>query len=98
MSFYIEIPVMLVMYTAWLFFKRLPITKAGDTIITDTPHSAPLRSSVGVRWFDLANPDIVDLHRDEYNDTVDDSIEDQQREARLKGPTRWLWKLYYYIA
>ena len=97
-SFYVEIPVMVVMYIVWITFKRLPQHKGvidpefvGSS---DTPPISPKR----VRWFDLVDISTVNLHRDEYEDAVDDLIEDQERDRRMKGRIRWLWRLYYTIA
>lgn len=101
-SLYIEIPIMLVMYLAWLFINRIPIFKSKTADPSDAPPSpstsAPAPVPRRVRWFDLVNTANVDLLRDEYKDDVSDFIEDQERERRLKGRTRWFWRLYYYVA
>lgn len=90
---------MLVMYTTWLIINRIPTTKTGaaEPAISEEPLSLtePPRRA---RWFDLVDIANVDLFRDEHKDDVEDRIEDQERERRLKGRTKWFWKLYYFVA
>ncbi|GJE95838.1 amino acid permease [Phanerochaete sordida] len=105
-SFYIEIPIMIVMYLIWLFVNRIPVIKSKLADIAganDEVPPSPSTSTVAlaprrVRWFDLVDTSTVDLFKYEHHDSVDDLIEDQERERRLKGRSRWLWQLYYYMA
>ena len=91
---------MLVMYLAWLIINRIPIHRKAHARATDG--DAPLSPSAPaprrVRWFDLVDTEHVDLFRDEHKDDVNDLIEDQERDRRLKGRAWWFWKLYYYVA
>ncbi|EKM54159.1 uncharacterized protein PHACADRAFT_97068 [Phanerochaete carnosa HHB-10118-sp] len=101
-SFYVELPVMLVMYLAWLFINRTPVLKGREADASDAPPSpstsTPAPVPRRVRWFGLIDTANVDLFRDEHKDDVHDQIEDQERDLRLKGRARWLWRLYYYLA
>jgi len=90
-SFYIEIPVMIVMFAVWLVVARRrypgrPVTLSNNTLIRR------------VQWyFDVVDIDTVDLYKDEYQEEEEDNIEDAKRANRLHGKTRILWKLYYWI-
>ncbi|KAF9528497.1 amino acid permease-domain-containing protein [Crepidotus variabilis] len=106
-SFYVEIPIMLVMYVAWRLVRR-PIT-ARKPLVTDaegvdasqTPIglTTPLAGSTKVRWtthlFDLVDYKAVNLYADEYQEEADDEAD--KTEARLNGKKRWLWKVYYWV-
>ena len=88
---------MLVMYVAWLLINRAP----GPSVETEsaaTPEEPPSQNPRRVRWFDLVDTVNVDLFRDEHQDDVNDLIEDQERDRRLKGRVNWFWKLYYIMA
>ncbi|KAI0031058.1 amino acid permease-domain-containing protein [Vararia minispora EC-137] len=97
-SYYIELPVMLVMYIAWA------ATHGRDE--KTQPTALPLPSSelsagkkgVLSRWLDTVDTDTVDLRKDEYEELSTDLEEDLEREEHLKGRVRWAWKLYYLIA
>lgn len=73
-SFYIEIPVMLVMYAAWLSFKR-PLQE----LRVQDPAAQPLLLPQDVEvkrhsFHDLVDVDRVDLHADEYNEPDDEGV------------------------
>ena len=89
---------MLVMYVAWLAIKRIPARRSEDDAAADAPLSPDALAPHRVRWFDLVDTANVDLFRDEHKDDVGDLIEDQERDRRLNGRTKWLWKLYYTTA
>ncbi|KAI0052705.1 hypothetical protein FA95DRAFT_1532626 [Auriscalpium vulgare] len=89
-SFYIELPVMLVMYVTWLVVRQLAAREHRDDL---TP---PKRR--GWRLHDVVDVDTVDLKRDEYDEVEDDRHEDEERAKRLGGKMRWGWKVYYVIA
>lgn len=97
-SFYIEIPVMLVMYIAWLAIKRLPTLNA--EVNFPAPSEVPLHPPAPrrLRWHDLVDTAAVDLTRDEHKDDVNDTIEDQERDRRLQGRGWVFWKLFYFVA
>ncbi|KAH7888453.1 amino acid permease-domain-containing protein [Phlebopus sp. FC_14] len=109
-SFYIQIPIMLVMYISWIFAKRtvvpppeLPSTSR--VLVTHLHESAdeltPLIHT-GARWnghipkpvFDIVDTRTVDLHEDEYEGDDMDEVEDEERESRLRGRLRFLWRLF----
>lgn len=104
-SFYIELPVMLVMSFGWLLVKwpsrRRPATdEAPAQPPLPATASTPLISARRFRWrwiyHDIVDTRTVDLHRDEYQEQEEDRI-DEEREARLKGGKKVLWKLYYAV-
>ena len=80
-SFYIEIPVMIVMYLGWILVKRPP--KPAER---EEPERRPL-PPVGCfgprsgrsRWHDLVDIHSLDLKRDEYQEVEEDRIDDAQR-------------------
>ena len=105
-SLYIEIPIMLFMYTLWVSLHRIPALKRifliptepieeDDEPTTSTSTSKPPKR---VRWFDLVDTVKVDLYVDEHHDEAIDHIDDQEREQRLSGRFRWFWKVYYLVA
>jgi AAT family amino acid transporter len=90
-SYYIELPAMLVMYGVWMATHR--------------PSSLPSPSLQGSRatgkarqWLDAVNVNAIDLKKDEYEELPEDLEEDVEREKHLKGRMAWAWKLYYLIA
>ncbi|PSR73129.1 hypothetical protein PHLCEN_2v10985 [Hermanssonia centrifuga] len=92
---------MLVMYLVWFLFHRRALHKVTTPTTASSSASGPPLATHAprrVRWLDLVDTETVDLHRDEHEDEVEDLIEDQERERRLKGRTRWFWKLYYIVA
>lgn len=107
-SLYIELPVMLVMYAAWMLVKspaaRLP---AGPLLPESPTSSTPLSASrraghrrrTASRWWhsDLVDVNTVDLIRDEHQEEVVDKADDEERERRVHGKARLLWKIYYWL-
>ena len=90
-SFYIEIPVMIVMFTSWLMLKRF--TRPAGRLLARDDES---RSRV---WhhLDVVDIDTVDLTQDEYTDEAEDKEEDEERRGRISGPRGLWWRLYYWI-
>ncbi|KAG6333853.1 hypothetical protein ID866_5241, partial [Astraeus odoratus] len=94
-SFYIEVPIMIVMYAAWLFVRRAVTSKANVV----TPASPPSDSAASSRAnsesalltgarkrkanvraaFDIVDLSTVDLYEDEYREIEEDVVEDEQR-------------------
>jgi amino acid transporter, AAT family len=100
-SFYIEIPVMIVMYLAWLSLtqisrRKVKVNSTENEDVAESSLSAGVPKST--RWFDIVDTAKVDLYHDEYQDEVLDQIDDQKREYRLSGKSRWFWQLYYIVA
>lgn len=88
-SLYIEIPVMIVMYVAWMLIKR-----------PDPNHMSSLASTSSRRkWYtsDLVDVNTVDLFRDEYEEALIDEVVNADREKRSQGKARWLWRVYYWL-
>ncbi|KZP12388.1 hypothetical protein FIBSPDRAFT_754937 [Athelia psychrophila] len=109
-SLYIEIPVMLVMYLAWMLIRRpdpnadaaaaakLPSSAPGDIALESDP-SSPVPAVARRKWWtsDLVDVDTVDLARDEYVEQHVDKADDARVEARARGKWRWAWKVYYWV-
>jgi amino acid permease len=89
-SYYIEIPVMIVMYTAWMLIKRPGLNGSPQTM-----------QSKRFWYSDLVDVNTVDLSKDEYHDEESDHVEDETRTRRMtKGNLglRILWRMYYLVA
>ncbi|KAI0686852.1 amino acid permease-domain-containing protein [Cytidiella melzeri] len=100
-SFYVEIPVMLVMYLVWLFLNKLRAPKRQSVDPEGAPTTGTSAGTVTTKaahWFDIVDTAEVDLYQDEYKDDVTDRIDDQDREQRLLGKKGWLWRVYYIVA
>ncbi|KAF5385971.1 hypothetical protein D9615_002336 [Tricholomella constricta] len=91
-SFYIEIPVMIVMFIIWMIVTGL--------------RSAPSNSGNGptdylparrVWYSDLVDTTTVDLFQDEYVEEEADKRDDEQRTNRIKGKKGIIWRVYYWI-
>lgn len=97
-SFYIEIPVMIVMYVGWVLLKRAPKlvgAKTGDqtsplAVGGLDPHSKS-------RWHDLVDTKSVDLKSQEYEEVEEDRIDDATRQKRLSSRAWCLWRVYYWV-
>ncbi|KAJ3810224.1 amino acid permease/ SLC12A domain-containing protein [Lentinula aff. lateritia] len=106
-SYYIEIPIMLTMYLAWMLIQRpgRP-SRINEPVneITSGPRSSSKgrRRERGGRWWynDIVDVNTVDLYRDEHDEEEEDRVDDVERERRLKGSNlvqRTLWRLFYLI-
>jgi AAT family amino acid transporter len=108
-SFYVEIPVMLVMSIGWMFAHRVSVDQVPAvtlTVASESPTATtPLltngqkrhgRQEVGRRG-DLVDHRKVDLVSDEYADVDADKVEDEERERRVRGRARWAWRVYYLL-
>ncbi|KAK7045699.1 Basic amino-acid permease [Paramarasmius palmivorus] len=107
-SFYIELPIMLVMTILWMLIRPNENKRTRHPIPSDTPTPlTPLLDAdvSGVqnkrRWWysDLVDVNTVDLYRDEYEeDLEEDKLDNERRKRRLtEGRSRFLWRLYYWI-
>lgn len=111
-SFYVELPIMVFMFIAWLYFKRPAphdyLTAEDAPLLQSDDHIAGSASSVTAittttlrrsKFHDLVDVDSVDLYTDEYMEDERDAAEEDEVAQRLKsqGPRRWLWSLYYWF-
>ncbi|KZT65962.1 hypothetical protein DAEQUDRAFT_675950 [Daedalea quercina L-15889] len=98
-SFYVEIPVMIVMYLCWVTLRRppKPAEQTGERRQLLPADCLGPRGEGGSRWFDLVDIQNLDLKRDEYEEEEADRIDDATRQKRLEGRAGWLWRLYYWI-
>ncbi|KAF8170300.1 amino acid permease-domain-containing protein [Mycena galopus ATCC 62051] len=101
LSFYIEVPVIIVMYFAWALLHRQAVPHPPQTAPSD---SSPLLArrlgeSPGGKprkWFaDLVDVRTADLNSDQYEDEEEDR-EDEERHS--DNSRTWLRRLYYYLA
>jgi amino acid permease len=92
LSYYIEIPAMVVMFTVW---RTLSFHRSSDkTPLLNSTQPAVQHSF----WTgDVADLDTIDLTRYEYIEDEADRRDDEQRISRQQGGTRWLWNLYYWL-
>lgn len=86
-SFYIELPVLLVMSILWLIVRA--------RLDKDTDTSSATKRRV---WHDVVDVSTADLTSDEYVEVEEDRIDNDKRERHLKGKYRWFWRAYYLIA
>ncbi|CDO69261.1 hypothetical protein BN946_scf185042.g163 [Trametes cinnabarina] len=107
-SFYIEIPVMIVMYLAWMILRRpIPASGIPPSALSSPPaaaaeEQAPRRTLAARVWHRLTyvdNVDIrtVDLKRDEHEEDPADLVDDLKREAHLKGRWGFFWRVFYAV-
>ncbi len=94
-SFYIELPVMALMYVLWLLVQRVR-----HLPVPSTPPSAspPVVTRPAQPFFDFVDITRVDLYADEHEEGQVDKHEDEARAQRLHGRARWAWALYYLVA
>ncbi|KAJ7039178.1 amino acid permease-domain-containing protein [Mycena alexandri] len=99
LSFYIEVPVIIMMYFSWALFKNRPA--ASRPAETEPSASSPLlgrrrsRSPPRKLWFtDLVDVQTVDLNSDQYEEDEADKRDEEQH-----GAQTGIWRrLYYYLA
>ncbi|KAH9485215.1 putative amino-acid permease PB1C11.02 [Psilocybe cubensis] len=103
-SFYIEIPVMVIMLIAWLLLNRTaPETAQSEAQMA--PELSQLlpdsNNNLGIkpmpRLSDLVDVNVVDLYRDEYLEVEGDFEVEDKVTKRLNGRLGHLWRLYYWI-
>lgn len=82
---------MIVMYLAWMIIKRPDPNALASSNSTATPTRR--------KWWtsDLVDINTVDLLREEYEEQAVDEEDDQKMEKRLKGRSRWAWRVYYWV-
>ena len=108
-SFYIEIPVMILMYLAWASTRRrrrqhLHIHSRRRSLTDTDPLLYPLTrtvsggSSLSRSVVDLVDADTVDLYSDEYDDSDQDRDDEKARDRNLRGRWGALWRIWYFVA
>lgn len=101
-SFYIEIPVLIVMYVGYMLVRR-PGPSSAQTALPTGTEAVPQHRSVPRRvwnvltYNDQVDVKTVDLRRDEYHEAAEDIADNTQREAKFHGRWRWFWKVYYAV-
>ncbi|KDR75290.1 hypothetical protein GALMADRAFT_69558 [Galerina marginata CBS 339.88] len=101
-SFYIELPIIMVMFVAWMLFQRSRqqpvenIDSSSDQLLEESGPTTSIKKNS--RFHDLVDADTVDLYREEYAEDVqaDAEVEDEVTK-RLNGNMRALWRLYYWL-
>lgn len=94
-SFYIEIPIMIIMYLLWTILQR----SNAQLSTLPAPSSPDLVTPKGRWWYtDTVDTGVVDLRRDEYVQVEEDRHEEEQRDRRFKGRWGYGWRLYYLVA
>ncbi|KAF9485823.1 hypothetical protein BDN70DRAFT_870714 [Pholiota conissans] len=98
-SFYVEIPIIIIMFMAWMVFRRpapqLPTTPQSDAR-TPLLFSQGHRDAHKSKFHDLVDVNTVDLHVDEYEEEEED-IRDDEVTKRLNSKGRLFWSLYYWL-
>ncbi|KAK7057463.1 putative amino-acid permease PB1C11.02 [Favolaschia claudopus] len=100
LSFYIEIPIVVMMYLGWRLLKRQPATdclpSSSDPLLRlRGNHTDTDRESRRYIWlWDLVDLQAVDLNSDQYDDEDEDKPDERQH-TRNSG----LWRrVYHYLA
>ncbi|RPD78334.1 hypothetical protein L226DRAFT_502776 [Lentinus tigrinus ALCF2SS1-7] len=101
-SFYIEIPALIVMYIAYMLIRRPRASSAPIALPTETEpvpqhHSIPRRVWNVLTYNDQVDIKTVDLKRDEHEEEPGDVADDEEREMKLHGRWRWFWRIYYAV-
>jgi hypothetical protein len=103
-SFYIQLPVMAIMYFLWLVVHRMfkprrpPLATQQPTSASSDATSPLVTMRPAARsFFDFVDLSRVNLYRDEHEDSPFDKHEDEVRVRRMRGFVGWVWALYYYI-
>ncbi|KAF8177040.1 amino acid permease-domain-containing protein [Pholiota molesta] len=91
-SFYVEIPIIIIMFIAWMSFKRSapPLPTISPQIDART---ALLSRS---QFHDLVDVNSVNLYIDEYEEE-EQEVEQDQVTKRLNSKGRLFWSLYYWL-
>ncbi|KAG1904306.1 amino acid permease-domain-containing protein [Suillus fuscotomentosus] len=101
-SFYIEIPVMIVMGLGWVLLKNAFIDSTSVSGNADPPNETtsliPRETETRearYKWkSDIVDIDTIDLYSDEYTDEPLDEVKDKPRGKRFS----FFWKLYDIVA
>lgn len=89
-----EIPVMVVMYMAWIIFYRRTEPVTGDLSRVPLLQNPEIETS---KWLDMVDVKSVNLYVDEHIEGDEDKLDDDKQAARLRGGTEWLWQLYHWV-
>ncbi|KAH8110369.1 amino acid permease/ SLC12A domain-containing protein [Phellopilus nigrolimitatus] len=93
-SFYIEVPVMVLMTLGFFFIRGRRLRS--QRIRHIRPRIQTQASET--RYTDLINIGEIDLYADEHADDARDAEEDAERAAHLKGRWALLWRVWYAVA
>ncbi|KNZ72196.1 putative amino-acid permease PB1C11.02 [Termitomyces sp. J132] len=96
-SYYIEIPVMMVMYIAWTIFTGF---RSNYSEYSHNSGCSQVVHLTGRRvWHnDFVDANTVDLYQDEHVEMEIDKTEDEQRVSRINGKAGYLWRFYYLVS
>lgn len=98
-SFYVEVPVMIVMTVLWLFASRIRGKRSAYSSTDSSPETQVLlaqpQTETGSRLWDLIDVETVDLLKDEYDEPAGSLDEETGKES--KGYRRILRKLYNWV-
>lgn len=98
LSFYIEVPVIAVMYFTWALLNRPAQSPSGETPPSASSQLLPRRTTgnFGGKWrfTDLVDFRTVDLNSDQYEDDEADKHDEEQHGNR----SGIMQRLYYWLA
>jgi len=104
MSFYIEIPIIVIMFAARMIWKRPCYPKYGSSEDPSTTDQLLPRSNTHTndntrsRFHDLVDVDTIDLFADEYaEEGRSESDAEDEAKKRKTGRMKLLWLLYYWL-
>ncbi|KAG8213793.1 amino acid permease-domain-containing protein [Butyriboletus roseoflavus] len=105
-SLYIEIPIMIVMYTVWALAKDIYPTKPdvmvpnGFTSGSTRNESTPLiptdsrgHATGHTSMFDIVDICSIDLYQDEHVEDAEDELDEEEVKQDLQARFGWLWRL-----
>lgn len=107
-SFYVEIPIIAIMFIAWMAFKRPApppptispqIDARTSLLLLDSQGRRDSRTSIPQRrseFHDLVDMNSVNLYIDEYEEE-EQEVEEDEVTKRLNSKGRLFWSLYYWL-
>jgi len=109
LSFYVEVPVMIVMYGLYIALRqtreeRRPSVADARTPLLQAPlEPGPADSRRPVRelsqsLFDVVPLSSIDLYKDEHAEDEEDLEEEAERAKNMQGTWGFLWRLWYQLA
>ncbi|KAF9003404.1 amino acid permease/ SLC12A domain-containing protein [Cyathus striatus] len=92
-SFYIEVPIMIIMTIIWIVIKN----KRSQPIHLPDDLARDIDAKRALWKGDLVDVNTVNLSIDEYMEEEVDKLDDEQRRERITGKAALLWRVYYWV-
>ncbi|KAF8906476.1 amino acid permease-domain-containing protein [Gymnopilus junonius] len=102
-SFYIELPIMAIMFSAWIIFRRsrsqfeIQANSISSEIQQSGSQSRVTNAKKIPRLHDLVDISTVNLYQDEYVESVATVDVEDVMKKRIDGKLGILWRIYYFL-